>query len=123
MELPNDMLREIFERCDCKTKFNFAMTTKEIYIDNKNIFVDCEDNLFIKKMKKLLIDYENKCLTFHSRLRRSHQIVRTMIQFKHVLDRSKFSKLKTMLRYKLEQFGEEGMSSRKVKYYRKIFNF
>lgn len=114
-----DIIEQIGKHCDANTHLNLCLASKEYYSYNREVLYEREKRGFMNKILPMLnlINYKR---TFHSRLRYIHEILRTLITYKHVLAKPEFSGLREIIKSKLIQFEKTGMSQRKVLYYQNI---
>jgi len=116
-----DIIEQIGKHCDHKTHFNLCLASKEYYGYNKGVLYDLEKQNFVKSLQPMMIDFGYK-ITFHARLRQAHKVLRCVVKYKHLIRNPDFDKLRSVIKTKLVEFGDGGMSQRKVKYYMKTLD-
>lgn len=116
MELPFDIIYTIGLHCDPKTRVSLCLASKDFYL--------CDaDWLHFQKMKS----FGSKCMeiirevqakeTKAARVKGVHKIFRFLVEHKEYLKHPMFTRFITILKPKLEEFGENGMCKRKAKKY------
>jgi hypothetical protein len=106
-----DALLNICDFCDDTTRLNLSSTHKEIWSCKKKEFELKEKRFFLNKAKyhcQYVFTFQSK----YSRIKAFHKLMRFLIQFKHVIDTEK--KLQNVLKEKMTDWQEEGVSRRKI---------
>ena len=117
VDLPIEIIEMIGEKCDQHTLLNVCLASKNVYETNKTYLLVLETKYVCKIINSMLSECYNMTSKY-SRIKCVHRIMRTILQFQHVLETQE--KLMTVILCKIEQWSDEGMSPRKCKQYRKM---